>query len=233
MWLADDGKVPTHLPFLTPKLASQITQVWAISLDTFRTPQQIWQNLPAPEEPDFDPPLHPSPQKRARKVQDHNRLHYGNVTNFGRQVIDWYWTREGDAHVFAETHPDPQTHHEICQYFTIRGRTVFGIPAWPNKDNAGTHGGILVLADPSMHHVKALHTLYQAWPTELPHLEQAWRQIHEQLVTKIHPWYTVKGPLAATIAYLAEWKWQASTFHRRTRQANDYMLENEISLQDP
>ena len=149
MWLADDGKVPTYLPFLTPKLASQITQVWAVSVDTFRTPQQIWQSLPPPEEPDYDPPLHPSPQKRARKSQDHNRLHYGNVTNFGRQVIDWYWTRKGEVHMFAETHLDPQRHCEICQYFTIRGRTAFGTPAWPNSDNAGTHGGLLVLADPS------------------------------------------------------------------------------------
>ena len=33
-WLADDGKVPTYLPFLTPKLASQITQVWAVSVWT-------------------------------------------------------------------------------------------------------------------------------------------------------------------------------------------------------
>ena len=140
MWLADDGKVPTYLPFLTPKLASQITQVWAVSVDTFRTPQQIWQSLPPPEEPDYDPPLHPSPQKRARKSQDHNRLHYGNVTNFGRQVIDWYWTRKGEVHIFAETHLDPQRHCEICQYFTIRRRTAFGTPA---------HGGLLVLADPS------------------------------------------------------------------------------------
>ena len=48
MWLADDGKVPVHLPHLTPKLASQITQVWAVSLDTFKTPQQVLQGLPDP-----------------------------------------------------------------------------------------------------------------------------------------------------------------------------------------
>ena len=65
MWLADDGKVPTYLPFLTPKLASQITQIWAVSLDVFRTPQQIRRSLPPMEEPDYDPPLHPSPNKKA------------------------------------------------------------------------------------------------------------------------------------------------------------------------
>lgn len=57
MWIADDGKVPTHLPHLTPKLASQITQVWAVSADTFKTPQQVLQGLPQAEEPDYDPPL--------------------------------------------------------------------------------------------------------------------------------------------------------------------------------
>ena len=95
MWLADDGKVPTYLPFLTPKLASQITQIWAVSLDVFKTPQQIRRSLPPLEQPDYDPPLHPSPNKKARKAQGHNKLHYANVTNFGRQVLDWYWTREG------------------------------------------------------------------------------------------------------------------------------------------
>ena len=84
MWLADDGQVPTHLPNLTPSLASQITQVWAVSI---KTPQQVLHDLPPPEEPDYEPPLHPSPNKRARLEQDHNVLHFGNVTNFGRQVL--------------------------------------------------------------------------------------------------------------------------------------------------
>ena len=90
MWLADDGKPPIHLAHLTPQLASQVTQVWAVHIDTFRTTQQVIQMLPPAEEPDFDPPLHPSPQKRPRLEQAHNQLHYANVTSFGRQVIDWY-----------------------------------------------------------------------------------------------------------------------------------------------
>ena len=149
MWIADDGKVPTHLPNLTPSLASQITQVWAVSIDCFKTPQQVLHGLPPPEEPDFDPPLHPSPTKRARFEQDHNVLHFGNVTNLGRQVIEWYWTRESGTYIFAETHLDPQKHYEICQYFSIRGRTAFGTPAEPNQDHTGTHGGLLALADPA------------------------------------------------------------------------------------
>ena len=79
MWLADDGQVPTHLPNLTPSLASQITQVWAVNIDCFKTPQQVLQGLPPPEEPDFEPPLHPSPLKRARLEQQHNILHFGNA----------------------------------------------------------------------------------------------------------------------------------------------------------
>ena len=149
MWLADDGKVPTHLPHLTPALASQITQIWAVNIDCFKTPQQVLQGLPPAEEPDFEPPLHPSPIKKARLTQDHNSLYYANVTNLGRQVIDWYWTRDSGIYILVETHLDPQKHWEICQYFSIRGRTVFGTPAEPNQERTGTHGGILVVADPA------------------------------------------------------------------------------------
>ena len=147
MWLADDGKPPIHLAHLTPQLASQVTQVWAVHIDTFRTTQQVIQMLPPAEEPDFDPPLHPSPEKRPRLEQTHNQLHYANVTTFGRQI--WYWTRKSEAHIFVETHLDPQRHEQTCQYYTIRGRTAFGVPASPNDDNSGTHGGFLVLGDPT------------------------------------------------------------------------------------
>ena len=147
MWIADDGKVPTHLPNLTPSLASQITQVWAVNMDCFKTPQQVLHGLPPPEEPDYEPPLHPSPVKRARLEQDHNVLHFSNVTNFGRQVLEWYWTRDSGIYIFAETHLDPQKHWETCQYLTVRGRLAFGTPADLNKENTGTHGGLLVVAD--------------------------------------------------------------------------------------
>ena len=78
-----------------------------------------------------------------------------------------------------------------------------------------------------IHHIKALHTLYHAWPTDqITHLEQAWTNIHQHQSTKDHPWYTVKGPLAATITYLLEWKWQATQLQHWTRPATDLMLEN-------
>ena len=35
MWIADDGTPPIHLEHLTPQLASQVTQVWAVHIDTF------------------------------------------------------------------------------------------------------------------------------------------------------------------------------------------------------
>ena len=149
MWLADDSKPPIHLEHLTPQLASQVTQVWAAHIDTFRTTQQVIRSLPPPEEPDFDPPLHPSPEKRPRMEQQHNQLHFANVTNFGKQALDWHWSRQSEVYIFAETHLDPQKHQQTCQYFTIRGRTAFGAPAMPNEDDTGTHGGLLVLGDPS------------------------------------------------------------------------------------
>ena len=146
MWIADDGKPPMHLDHLTPLLASQITQLWAVHIDTFRTTQQVIRSLPPAEEPDFDPPLNSSPDKRPRLEQQRNKLHFGNVTNFGRQVIDWYWTRQSEVYIFVETPLDPQRHQQTLQYYTVRGRAAF--PAFPNEDNSGTHGGIPWLTPP-------------------------------------------------------------------------------------
>ena len=119
MWIADDGKPPIHLEHLTPQLASQVAQVWAVHIDTFRSTQQVLRSLPPPEEPDFDPPLHPSPEKKARLEQRHNNLHFANVTHFGRQVLDWYWSRQSEIYVMVETHLEQQ-HQQTCQYFSIR-----------------------------------------------------------------------------------------------------------------
>ena len=77
-------------------------------------------------------------------------------------------------------------------------------------------------------------TLFHTWPEDRQsHLDQAWQAIHNQLQDKQYPWYTVRGPTAATITYMMEWNWQVHTLHRWTRAANDYLLENETSLQDP
>ena len=73
-------------------------------------------------------------------------------------------------------------------------------------------------------HIKAVHQ----WPPEqMTHLEQAWSQLHDQLQTKQHPWYTVSGPLAAS------WNWQVGQLHRWTRPATQILQDNDLSLQDP
>ena len=110
-YLLDDK--PVHLEHLTPQLASQVTQIWAVRIDTFRTTQQVIRSLPPPEEPDYDPPLHPSPEKRPRLEQEHCQLHFANITTFGKQFLDWYWARQSEVHIFVETHLDPQRHQEL------------------------------------------------------------------------------------------------------------------------
>ena len=140
MWLADDGRAPTVLPFLTPQLAGQIVQVWAVQTSVFVTPRQIARALPPPEPPDFDPPLHETPPKKARFTQQLLRLNYANITSFGKQVLDWLWSRDNELCLFVETRSDKQKRYTMCQYFAVRVRCAFGAPAFSNTDNTGTHG---------------------------------------------------------------------------------------------
>ena len=85
-----------------------------------------------------------------------------------------------------------------------------------------------------LHHIKALHTLFHTWPTDqIQHLEQAWTKISHQLSQRQHPWYVVKGPMAAAIAYMKEWQWQVHDIHRWHRPSGPYMVEAELTLQDP
>ena len=85
-----------------------------------------------------------------------------------------------------------------------------------------------------LHHIKTIHTLYHNWPPDqVTHLEQAWTEISQQLSQKQHPWYVVKGPMAAAIAYMNEWNWQVQDLHRWQRPSGPYLLEAELSLQDP
>lgn len=94
------------------------------------------------------------------------------MTNFGKQVIDWYWTRQSEVYIFAETHLDPQKHQQTCQYFTARGRTACGTPAWPNEDNSGTHTGILMLEWLKQGQAKGLRGLFRS----LKSCEVAWER---------------------------------------------------------
>ena len=150
MWIADDGGHPTVLPFLTPQLAGQIVQIWAVETTAFVKPRQIQRAMPEPETPDYDPPLHGTPPKKARHTQDSMKLHVANITTFGRHTLDWLWSRDNDIHILVETHRDKQKHNTMCQYFEVRGKHAFGLPAHTNSTNEGNHGGILILH--SNHH---------------------------------------------------------------------------------
>ena len=60
------------------------------------------------------------------------------------------------------------------------------------------------------------------------------------LHTRFHTWsrpgsrstINCKGPMAATIAYMTEWNWQAQALHRWTPPATQLLMENEISIQE-
>ena len=136
MWIADNGATPKVLPFLTPQIAGQIVQVWGIQTSALVTPRQIARALPPPESPDFDPPLHGTPPKKARFT----RLNVANITAFGKNTLDWYWAGD-EIYVFVETHLDQQKHYTMRQYFEVRGRHAFGYPAQSNSS------GILIIHD--------------------------------------------------------------------------------------
>ena len=83
------------------------------------------------------------------------------------------------------------------------------------------------------HHIRALHTLITTWPADhIQHVEQAWITIRNQLRKQQHQWYHVKGPLAATLAYLHEWGWTTDTLYQWHRHETAFMTEAHINLQD-
>ena len=73
-------QAPVHLPFLTPQIAGQMVQVWSVHLFGGLC-----------ETPDFEPPLHETPPKKARHTQDKMRLHFANITSLSQSTIDWIW----------------------------------------------------------------------------------------------------------------------------------------------
>ena len=84
-----------------------------------------------------------------------------------------------------------------------------------------------------IHHIRALHTLITQWPADhIQHVEQAWITIRNQLRSKTHQWYNVKGPLAATLAYLHEWGWTTDTLYQWHRHETAFMTEAHINLRD-
>ena len=152
MWIADDGKPPIHLERLTPQLASQVTQVWAIHIDTFRTTQQVLHSLPPPEDPDFDPPLRPSPEKRPRLEQQHNQLHFANVTNFGKQVLDWYWSRQSEVYILVEIHLEPPM-------MKVTSTTKNGRSKAKPKGSKGSSAAFEVVSWPGNDHTEIYHQM--------------------------------------------------------------------------
>ena len=85
-----------------------------------------------------------------------------------------------------------------------------------------------------IHHIRAMHQLIHAWPTEqLPQLRQAWQATQDSLQNKQYPWYTVKGPMAAAIAYLHEWGWDVQDLMHWTRPETDLLLAAEIHMEHP
>ena len=105
----------------------------------------------AAEEEAEDLGLHPP--KKARFAETSKQLlqvHFANVTQFGKSVQEWFWSRPADVHLFTETHLDEQRTEQQMQYFQVRGRNGYGHPAHSNE-NGGNHGGFLVLHMP--HHL--------------------------------------------------------------------------------
>ena len=98
-----------------------------------------------------------------------------------------------------------------------------------HKDKYGDPGDQIII-----HHTRAMHQLIQAWPPEqLPQLQQAWQATHHSLQVKQYPWYTVKGPMAATIAYMVEWGWNVQDLFHWTRPETDHMLPAEAHMAHP
>ena len=84
-----------------------------------------------------------------------------------------------------------------------------------------------------IHHIRALHTLISHWPPDhIQHIKQAWITLRNQIHKHQHPWYHVKGPMAATLAYLREWGWMRANLYQWHRHETAFMTEAHINMQD-
>ena len=78
-----------------------------------------------------------------------------------------------------------------------------------------------------------MHQLVHHWPQDhRPHIESAWIQLRNKLNKQQHPWYHVKGPMAATLTYLQEWGWTTHCLYQWTRYETAFMTEAHINLLD-
>ena len=81
-----------------------------------------------------------------------------------------------------------------------------------------------------LQHVQALHTLITHWPPEhITHVERAWMELQTTLRKQQHPWYHVKGPMAAT----HEWGWHTNNLYEWHRNETAFMTEAHVDLRQP
>ena len=158
-WIADDGQYPQPLPALTANMRRCIVQVWAVPscalADEFRPGSMTRVSRAmiraAEQEAEEVEILPPTKRARVEGTSKHMlQVHFANVTQFGKSVQEWFWSRPDGVHLFTETHLDEQKTNQQLQYFHVRGRNGFGQKAHVN-DGGGTHGGFLVLHMP--HHL--------------------------------------------------------------------------------
>ena len=138
------------LPFLTPQLAGQIVQIWAVQTSAFATPRQIARALPEPETPDYDPR---STAHRPKRPDSH-RTPCGSMWQILQPLANTPWTGFGAETMtymswLRLTWTNKSTVHSanILRCEMVRGRHAFGMPAHTNATNEGNHGGILILHD--------------------------------------------------------------------------------------
>ena len=85
LWLADGGQTPKVIPNLTRQIAGDIIQTMGHPSLSFQdSSRHKARTMPAPESPDYDPPLHPSPAKRPKPNEEAMRLHFANITSLGK-----------------------------------------------------------------------------------------------------------------------------------------------------
>ena len=148
------------------------------------------------------------------------RLHRGGI----QPVAIWGVESQGLAPRYRQA-----LRHALAKQLGHRTGGILDVTYDIHKDRYGDPGDQIII-----HHIRAMHQLIQAWPPDqLPQLQQAWQATHHSLQVKQYPWYTVKGPMAATIAYLMEWGWDVQDLLHWTRPETDLMLPAEAHMTHP
>ena len=171
------------------------------------------------------------------------RMHKGQAKETQAPQLEDSYACEGSPEASSRGHP---TSGNLGGRKSRTRTTVSTSPAprtWPSSWDTTLEASLTSrmtstrtgMCDPGdqiiIHHIRAMHQLIQAWPPDqLPQLQQAWQATHHSLQVKQYPWYTVKGPMAATIAYLMEWGWDVQDLLHWTRPETDLMLPAEAHM---